>query len=74
MISCRNPLLGNDEETNNETTPTARQQIFNKQQLNYNRGTVFLRGLCRDVINRTIGAVNQLRLVLASGQRHENRS
>jgi hypothetical protein len=29
------PLLGNDRETNNETTPAAGQQILNKQQLNY---------------------------------------
>jgi hypothetical protein len=26
---------------NNETTPAARQQIIDKQQLNSNRGTVF---------------------------------
>jgi hypothetical protein len=34
------PLLGNDSETNNETTLVAKQQILNKQKLN-NRGTVF---------------------------------
>jgi hypothetical protein len=30
------PFLGNDRETNNEKTAVARQQIHNKQQLNYN--------------------------------------
>jgi hypothetical protein len=39
--ACRDTLLGNDRETHNETTPSARQQILDKQQLNYNRGTVF---------------------------------
>jgi hypothetical protein len=34
-------FLFNDRETNNKTTDVARQQILNKQQLNYNnRGTV----------------------------------
>jgi hypothetical protein len=33
------PFLGNDRETNNKTTAVARQQILNKQQMNYNRGT-----------------------------------
>jgi hypothetical protein len=41
VVACRNPLLGNDHETNSETMPAARQQIFDKQQLNCNRGTVF---------------------------------
>jgi hypothetical protein len=41
IVTCRDPLLGNSHETNNETTPTARQQILNKQELNYNRRTVF---------------------------------
>jgi hypothetical protein len=35
------PLLGNDRETNKEITPACRQQILDKQQLNYNRRTVF---------------------------------
>jgi hypothetical protein len=39
--ACRYPLLGNDSETNKETTLAARQQILNKQQLNYNRNGVF---------------------------------
>jgi hypothetical protein len=34
------PLLGNDHETNNETTAVVREQI-EQQQFNYNRGTVF---------------------------------
>jgi hypothetical protein len=35
------PFLGNSRKTNNKTTAIARQQILNKQQLNYsNRGTV----------------------------------
>jgi transcription initiation factor TFIIIB Brf1 subunit/transcription initiation factor TFIIB len=34
-------LLGNDSETKNETTSVARQQILDKQQLNYNRGMAF---------------------------------
>jgi hypothetical protein len=35
------PFLGNDHETNNKTRAVAKQQIFNKQQLNYNnRGIV----------------------------------
>jgi hypothetical protein len=35
------PFLGNDRETISRTTAIARQQILNKQQLNYtNRGTV----------------------------------
>jgi hypothetical protein len=49
-------LLGNDHETNNEITPAARQQILNKQQLNYNiEERYFLRGPYQDVISRTIG-------------------
>jgi hypothetical protein len=35
------PFLGNDSETNNKTTPVAKQQILKKKQLSYNyRGTV----------------------------------
>jgi hypothetical protein len=35
------PFLSNDRGTNNTTTTTAREQILNKQQLNYkNRGAV----------------------------------
>jgi hypothetical protein len=34
-------FLGNDREINKKTTAAARQQILNKQQLNYNsKGTV----------------------------------
>jgi hypothetical protein len=33
IVVCRDPLLGNDSETNNETKPAARKQIVNKQQL-----------------------------------------
>jgi hypothetical protein len=40
-VACRDLLLGNDCETNNETMPAARQQILDKQQLNYNKGMVF---------------------------------
>jgi hypothetical protein len=40
IVACRDPLLGNDHETNNETTSAARQQIPSKQQLNSNRRTV----------------------------------
>jgi hypothetical protein len=32
-------LLGNDRETNDNATAVANQQILNKQQLSYNRGT-----------------------------------
>jgi hypothetical protein len=35
----RDPLLGNDRETNNETTAAGRQQILNKQQWNNNNLT-----------------------------------
>jgi hypothetical protein len=41
IVACTDPLLGSDREKGNETTSATRQQIFNKQQLNYNRGTVF---------------------------------
>jgi hypothetical protein len=35
------PFLSNDHETNNKKTAIVRQQILNKQQLNYNdKGTV----------------------------------
>jgi hypothetical protein len=35
------PFLGNDRETNNETTAVAKQEFINKQQLKYdNRGSV----------------------------------
>jgi hypothetical protein len=37
IVSCRDPLLGNDRDINNETTPANLQQILD----NYNRGTVF---------------------------------
>jgi hypothetical protein len=40
-INQRDTFLGNNCEINKKTTATARQQILNKQQLNYNsRGTV----------------------------------
>jgi hypothetical protein len=40
ILRCIDPVLGNDHDTN-KTTAIARQQILNKQQLNYsNRGTV----------------------------------
>jgi hypothetical protein len=33
--------MGNDRKTNNNTAAVARQQVLNKQQLNYNnRGSV----------------------------------
>jgi hypothetical protein len=35
---CIDPFLGKDRETNKKTTAVARQQILNKQQLNYNNG------------------------------------
>jgi hypothetical protein len=35
------PLLGSGRETNNGTTHSARQQILDKKQLHYNRGTAF---------------------------------
>jgi hypothetical protein len=41
IVACTDPLLGSDRETNNEKTPSARQQIFDKKQFYYNRGTVF---------------------------------
>jgi hypothetical protein len=41
VTPCRGPLLGSDSETYNETTSAAKQQILNKEQLNYNKGTVF---------------------------------
>jgi hypothetical protein len=48
------PLLHNDHETNNEATPAARQQILNKQQLNYNsEERCFLCGPCQNVISGT---------------------
>jgi hypothetical protein len=40
-VACRDPLLGNDRGTNSEIMPAARQQILDKQQLNYNRETMF---------------------------------
>jgi hypothetical protein len=47
-------LLGKNLETNNETTLTARQQILNDQQLNYNNEEqCFLSGPCQGVINET---------------------
>lgn len=30
-VACRAPLLGNDREKNNETTPASSQQILNTQ-------------------------------------------
>jgi hypothetical protein len=30
-VAYRDPLLGNDRETKNKTTPAARQKILNKQ-------------------------------------------
>jgi hypothetical protein len=41
ILRCIDPVLGNDNKTNNRTTAVARQHILNKQQLNYrNRETV----------------------------------
>jgi hypothetical protein len=39
------PSLGNDRERNNNTTAVVRQQIFNKQQLNYNKRGTFGNGV-----------------------------
>jgi ferritin-like protein len=41
IVACRDQLLGSNRETNNETMSAAKQQILNKQQLNYNRGMAF---------------------------------
>jgi hypothetical protein len=41
IVACRDPLLGNDCETNSETMPASMQQVPDKQQLDYYRGTVF---------------------------------
>jgi hypothetical protein len=38
MLWGTDPFLGNDYETNKKTTAATRQQILNKQQLNYNNG------------------------------------
>jgi hypothetical protein len=50
-------FLGNNHKTNKKTTAIARQEILNKQQLNYsNRGTVgnnVFCGLCHRVISGT---------------------
>jgi hypothetical protein len=58
-------MIGKDRETKNETTPSTRQHIFNKQQLNSHSRTLteewcLLSGLCRDVTNETVGAMSQL--------------
>jgi hypothetical protein len=54
------PLLGNDERNkkiyNSRCSVTAPQtSMFQPQQFNCNRGTVFLRCPCRDVISRVKG-------------------
>jgi hypothetical protein len=50
IVACRDPLLGNDYET----TFAARQQILNKQQLNYkDEERCFLCGPGRNVIRGT---------------------
>jgi hypothetical protein len=54
IVPCRDLLLDNDRETNNDTTLTARQQILNKQQLNYNRRTAFSMWSMLSIISRTI--------------------
>jgi hypothetical protein len=41
IAACRDPLLVNDRETNNKRMPAARQQVLDKEQLKYNRRTVF---------------------------------
>jgi hypothetical protein len=33
IVACRDPLLGYNLKTNNETTLAAKQQILNNQQL-----------------------------------------
>jgi hypothetical protein len=55
MALKQHPFQGNDRETNKRATSIARQQIFNKQQLNSNRGMVFsmqfmLRGYEKDKV------------------------
>jgi hypothetical protein len=59
-VACTDPLLGNDGETNNETTPVVRQQFLDKQQLNNNEERCFLRGPCQCVINGTCLELSQL--------------
>jgi hypothetical protein len=55
QLQSVDPLLGNDRETNNETRLAARQQILNKQQLNYNSEELcFLSSPCWDVITRRV--------------------
>jgi hypothetical protein len=39
LYLVRDLPIYNDHKTNNKTTLAARQQILNKKQLNYNRGT-----------------------------------
>jgi hypothetical protein len=57
ILACRDPSLGNDRKTNNETTPAARKQILNKKQSNYNNDErCFLCGPCRDVISGAGGS------------------
>jgi hypothetical protein len=52
-------LLDNDHKTNKETTLTATEQILNKQQLNYNRGTAFSTWSMLSIISKAIGALSQ---------------
>jgi hypothetical protein len=60
-VACRDALLGNDHETNNETMSIARKQILNKQHLNGNRVTVFsVRSVSRHYKRERLGnAVSQ---------------
>jgi hypothetical protein len=75
-VACRDPLLGSDRDTDNETTSAARQQILNKQQLNYNRRTVSSTRPIRRYYNEDSWSSESVVSceVSASGQRREHRS
>jgi hypothetical protein len=79
VVACRDPLLSNECETNNEKSPLlgSRFSISNNWTA-YDWTTTeewcFLRCPYRDVTRRTIEAVSQLWAATASGQRLEHRS
>jgi hypothetical protein len=80
IVARRDPLLGSDSETDNETTSPARQETLNKQiyagvtpsQNRFPRQKIhtqqlrncwkwcLLRGPCRNIISRAVGALNVL--------------
>jgi hypothetical protein len=60
IVACRDPLLANDCETNNETTQLLGNGFLLNGNLTATEERCFQRGPCRDVASKTTGSMSQL--------------